>query len=59
MELGTWDDAARLMRIVGREAFVAILREPPAGVISDRSLAFWHHRLGMDGAPPRARRRFS
>jgi len=59
MELGTWDDAVTLLHIVGRDLFVSILRAPPAGVISDKSLAFWHYRLGIDGTPPRARHRFT
>ena len=59
MELGTWDDAADLLKIIGRDAFVAVLNSPPAGVLSDKSLAFWHYRLGMSGAPPKSRRRFS
>lgn len=61
MELGTWEDAALLLRHVGPEPFREILRSPPPGAISDRSLAFWHYRLGAsaDVPPPRARRRFS
>jgi hypothetical protein len=58
MELGTWEDAAELLRLVGRERFLDVSRAPPPGVISDRSLAFWHYRLGGTGAPPKSRRRF-
>jgi hypothetical protein len=59
MEMGTWEDASALIECVGVDLFIEVLRSPPAGVISDRSLAFWHYRLGRQGAPPRSRRRFS
>ncbi len=59
MELGTWDDAASLLQIIGRDAFISALNSPPAGALSDKSLAFWHYRLGMSGAPPKSRRRFN
>ena len=59
MELGTWDDANDLIEIVGTDMFLAVLKSPPPGVLSDRSLAFWHCRLGGEGLPPVARRRFN
>jgi hypothetical protein len=59
MEMGTWEDASALIEYVGIDAFRGVLKSPPAGVISNRSLAFWHYRLGGDGTPPRSRRRFS
>lgn len=59
MELGTWDDAVCLLEMVGPEIFIDILGAPPVGVISDKSLAFWHYRLGGLGLPPRSRRRFN
>lgn len=58
MELGTWDDAVALLKIVGTAPFLAVLNAPPVGIVSDKSLAFWHHRLGRDGAAPKSRRRF-
>lgn len=58
MELGTWDDAVALLDIVGPDPFLALLDAPPPGIISDKSLAFWHHRLGRHGAAPKSRRRF-
>jgi hypothetical protein len=58
MELGTWDDSVTLLKTVGADPFLNILDAPPAGVISDKSLAFWHHRLGREGAVPKSRRRF-
>lgn len=58
MELGTWDDAHALLAETGPEAFLAVLDHPPAGVLSNKSLAFWHCRLGRSGPPPTARRRF-
>ena len=59
MEMGTWEDATTLIERVGTGPFMDVLRSPPAGVISDRSLAFWHYRLGGQGTPPISRRRFS
>jgi hypothetical protein len=59
MELGTWEDASSLLEIIGRDRFISVLKSPPAGIISDKSLAFWHYRLGMDGLPPKSRRRFN
>jgi hypothetical protein len=59
MELGTWDDANKLLDAVGPETFVSVLESPPPGVLSDKSLAFWHYRLGRPGAPPKARPRFT
>lgn len=53
MELGTWEDSNRLLAAVGSERFVSVLRSPPPGVISARSLAFWHCRLGLAGDPPK------
>ena len=58
MEMGTWEDASALIECVGIDLFREVLKSPPAGVISDRSLAFWHYRLGEHGTPPRSRRRF-
>lgn len=58
MELGTWDDAIALLETVGTDPFLEVLDAPPIGVISDKSLAFWHRRLGRAGAAPRSRRRF-
>ena len=59
MELGTWEDAHELLDIVGPQMFIDVLKAPPPGVISAKSLAFWHNRLGLEGEPPKAGRRFS
>lgn len=58
MELGTWDDSVALLKTIGKDPFLAVLNAPPAGTISDKSLAFWHHRLGREGTVPKSRRRF-
>jgi hypothetical protein len=58
MEFGTWEDANALIACVGTAPFIAALDDPPPGVVSDKSLAFWHIRLGREGERPRARRRF-
>jgi hypothetical protein len=57
MELGTWEDANKLLDEIGPDRFLSVLKSPPAGTISAKSLAFWHHRLGLLGEPPKARRR--
>ena len=59
MELGTWEDASTLIECVGTGPFMDVLRSPPAGVVSDRSLAFWHYRLGGQGTPPKSSPRLS
>ena len=53
MELGTWDDTVTLLDTVGSAPFLDVLDAPPAGAISDKSLAVWHHRLGRKGAAPK------
>ncbi len=58
MELGTWDDAVGLLKTVGADPFLDVLKSPPAGIISNKSLAFWHHRLGQQGTAPKSHRRF-
>jgi len=57
MEMGTWEDANVLLAKIGQDRFLAILKSPPPGGISSKSLAFWHHRFGLPGAPPRATKR--
>ncbi len=59
MELGTWEDATDLLAMIGADVFLDVLKAPPAGVLSDKSLAFWHYRLGAEGPPPRSRRRLA
>lgn len=51
MALGTWDDAHWLLRHLGTDAFVEVLRAPPPGVLSPRAWHFWHRRL-LGQAPP-------
>src|SRR3546814_104959 len=57
MELGTWEDANRLLAAVGPQRFISVLKSPPPGVLSAKSLAFWHYRLGLPGDPPKPTRR--
>jgi hypothetical protein len=45
MELGTWEDTNVLIDCVGERPFLALLENPPSGIVSDKSLAFWHIRL--------------
>ncbi len=58
MEMGTWEDAAEMTRLVGADAMSAVLDDPPPGVISAKSLAFWHVRLGRASDPPTPSVRF-
>ena len=58
MELGTWEDAHALLDDVGRDLFISVLNDHPVGLISNKSLAFWHYRLGLAGDPPRKKQRF-
>ncbi len=51
MAIGTWEDAHWLLRHLGAEAFVEVLRSPPPGVLSPRAWHFWHRRL-LGRAPP-------
>lgn len=57
MEMGSWEDANQLLAEIGPERFISVLRSPPAGLISTKSLRFWHYRLGLPGEPPKARQR--
>ena len=59
MEMGTWEDASTLIDCVGPAPFLEVLKSPPPGVISDRSLAFWHYRFGGQGEPPKSGKRFA
>lgn len=54
MEHGAWDDAHELLAAWGADAFLAVLRDPPPGVLSPRAWRFWHLRLGC-GQPAEAR----
>jgi hypothetical protein len=58
MEMGTWKDASEMERLVGPDAIASVLDAPPSGVLSAKSLAFWHARLGRVGDPPIPARRF-
>jgi hypothetical protein len=46
MELGTWEDAHELLDIVGPQMFIDVLKAPPPGIISAKSLAFWLNPCG-------------
>jgi hypothetical protein len=58
MELGTWDDAETLRAIVGHEAFEEVALNPPQGIVSARSLAFWYARLGLGQTRMPSKRQF-
>jgi hypothetical protein len=58
MEMATWEDAVGLEHLVGAEAISNVLDHPPPGIVSAKSLAYWHARLGRQGEPPSPRARF-
>ncbi len=58
VEMATWEDAVDLERLVGADVISDVLDNPPPGVVSAKSLAYWHTRLGRQGEPPAPRSRF-
>ncbi len=42
MTYGTLDEVVYLMDLWGRDAFIAVLTHPPAGIFDPRSWHFWH-----------------
>jgi hypothetical protein len=60
MEIGTHREVQMLVNQIGDEPFRAVLRNPPAGLFSERSWHYWHLRLGMaelDTIPPLPKRK--
>jgi hypothetical protein len=55
MDLGTWEDIARLRSIVGNSRFVEVYTSPHGKRLSARSRAFWSARLGVPLAVPTGR----
>jgi hypothetical protein len=59
MDIGEYEDARRLEAALGREVLARALRHAEPGRLSERSWAYWHHRLGRApaGRAPRPPRR--
>lgn len=61
MELGDYEDAQTLIKLVGKAVFVEALKRSEAGQLSARSWHYWHLRLGLadfESVPPLPVRRF-
>ncbi len=55
MNIGVFQDAARLADAVGESGLRAVLRQAEAGQFNARSWHYWHYRLGLaepDQVPP-------
>jgi hypothetical protein len=49
MNIGVFQDAARLADAVGESGLRAVLRQAEAGQFNARSWHYWHYRLGLAG----------
>lgn len=47
MNIGVFQDAARLAEAVGDDGLRAVLRQAEAGQFNARSWHYWHYRLGL------------
>jgi len=47
MNIGVFQDAARLAEALGDEGLRAVLRQAEAGQFNARSWHYWHYRLGL------------
>jgi len=47
MNIGVFQDAARLAEAVGDDSLRAVLRQAEAGQFNARSWHYWHYRLGL------------
>lgn len=61
MDIGEYEDALRLRKILGDTAFIDVLHHAEAGWFNIRSWNYWHIKLGLSGlddVPPLPVRRF-
>src|SRR6266403_1305976 len=42
MTYGDWDDVRHTLSVLGKDAFVQVLDQPPPGVFDLKSWTFWH-----------------
>ena len=42
MAFGDWEDVRTTYNLLGKGAFVDVLKNPPAGVFDQKSWTFWH-----------------
>lgn len=47
LELGTWKDVEILLAIVDKEQLIRVLKNPPKGVISEKSSIYWFKRFNI------------
>jgi len=56
MNLGTLEDIRTIEKYWGKQVFVEVLDNPPAGVFTARRWNYWHVRLDRCPAPSLPRR---
>lgn len=63
MDIGDYEDALRLVRLVGEGTLRGVLKHAEPGQFNPRSWAYWHYRLGLiragDTVPEMPRRIFA
>jgi hypothetical protein len=62
MDIGDYDDVLEMLRAFGEDVPRHILQHAEAGMLSPRSWAYWHYRLGLAQpgiVPPLPQRRVS
>jgi len=47
MNIGVFDDVARLLDAIGEDGLRRVLQQAEAGQFSERSWHYWHYRLGL------------
>lgn len=47
MNIGTWEDASRLVDAAGDDYLRYVLQTAEAGQLEERSWHYWHYRLGL------------
>jgi hypothetical protein len=51
MTYGDWEDVRTTLNLLGKDAFLDVLNNPPAGVFDQKSWTFWH-RYYCRAVPP-------
>lgn len=47
MNIGTFEDTAKLLSIVGEDVMREVLKSAEIGMFNARSWHYWHYRLGL------------